>query len=67
MTKYFKIQLLIQELVEDDFITIHREDEIALDRLDMQMTLTDLYNNTNKFINKKIPKDKDATKNTLAE
>ncbi|KKL67434.1 hypothetical protein LCGC14_2135040 [marine sediment metagenome] len=67
MTKYFKIQLLIQELVEDDFITIHREDEIALDRLDMQMTLTDLYNNTNKFINKKIPKNKDATKNTLAE
>jgi len=67
MTKYFKIQLLIQELVEDDFITIHREDEIALDRLDMQMTLTDLYNNTNKFINKKIPKNKDATKNTLVE
>ena len=57
MKKYFKIQILIQELVEDVFITIHREDEIAINKLDMQNTLTDLFNNTDRFIRKKIPEE----------
>lgn len=57
MKKYFKIQIAIQELVEDEFITIHREDEIAINKLDMQNTLTDLFNNTDRFIRKKIPEE----------
>jgi len=54
MKKYFKVQLLIQELVEDDFITTHRSDEVSTTKLDIQNLLTEFYNRANKFVDKKI-------------
>lgn len=57
MKKYLKVQLLIQELLDDDFITILRMDEVCDKKSDIVDILREFYKTTDRFIDKKIKDD----------